>query len=102
MAYDFPGNIRELENLIERAVIIENGTILNTGSWMPTVSKNTKASELLTFEEAQRQHIIAVLKRTKGKVSGINGAAGILDMNAKTLFAKMKKLGIEKETIFKT
>lgn len=102
MAYDFPGNIRELENLIERAVIIENGTTLFPGSWIPTKSKNSMSAKLLTFEEVQKEHIIDVLKRTKGKVSGINGAAGILDMNAKTLFAKMKKLGIEKETVFKS
>lgn len=102
MAYDFPGNIRELENLIERAVILESGTTLHTGSWMPSTSKTIDTSNLLTFEEVQKQHIIKILERTKGKVSGKNGAAGILDMNAKTLFAKMKKLGIEKETIFKT
>jgi len=101
MAYNYPGNIRELENLIERAVIVESGTTLNIGSWMPTELKTNKPLELLTFEEIQTQHIIEVLKRTKGKVSGVNGAAGILDMNAKTLFAKIKKLGIEKETIFK-
>ena len=102
MNYDFPGNIRELENLIERAVIIENGTTLFPGSWMPTASENKKASKLATFEEAQKQHIIAALKHSNGKVSGKGGAAGVLDMNAKTLFAKMKKLGIEKETVFKS
>ncbi|KPM31231.1 Fis family transcriptional regulator [Croceitalea dokdonensis DOKDO 023] len=102
MRYDFPGNIRELENLIERAVILESGTTLHTGSWMPSTSKTIDTSNLLTFEEVQKQHIIKILERTNGKVSGKNGAAGILDMNAKTLFAKMKKLGIEKETIFKT
>lgn len=102
MMYNFPGNIRELENLIERAVIIENGTTLFPGSWIPTKSKSSNSVKILTFEESQKQHIIEVLKRTKGKVSGVNGAAGILDMNAKTLFAKMKKLGIEKETIFKS
>ncbi|WP_299670285.1 sigma 54-interacting transcriptional regulator [uncultured Polaribacter sp.] len=101
MAYDFPGNIRELENLIERAVIIENGTTLFPGSWLPTEPKTIKTADVLTFKEVQRQHIIDVLKRSNGKVSGLNGAAGILDMNAKTLFAKMKKLGIRKETIFK-
>jgi len=102
MAYSFPGNIRELENLIERAVIIESGTTLNIGSWMPTESESdsVKTGGLLTFEEAQRQHIIRALKQTDGKVSGIGGAAGILDMNAKTLFARIKKLGIEKETVF--
>ncbi len=101
ITYNYPGNIRELENLIERAVIVESGTTLNMGSWMPTETKTIKVSDLLTFEEVQKKHIVDVLKRTNGKVSGKNGAAGILDMNAKTLFAKMKKLGIEKETIFK-
>ncbi|MCM4166632.1 Anaerobic nitric oxide reductase transcription regulator NorR [Arenibacter antarcticus] len=101
IAYNFPGNIRELENLIERAVIVESGTTLNTGSWMPTESRTINETELLTFEEVQRQHIITILKHTKGKVSGVNGAAGILDMNAKTLFARMNKLGIKKETIFR-
>ncbi|MDT7829910.1 sigma 54-interacting transcriptional regulator [Pricia sp. S334] len=102
MAYSFPGNIRELENLIERAVIVESGTTLNIGSWMPTESESEsiRTGGLLTFEEAQRQHIIRALKQTDGKVSGIGGAAGILDMNAKTLFARIKKLGIEKETVF--
>lgn len=101
MAYNFPGNIRELENLIERAVIVESGTTLNTGTWMPTESKILKTEELLTFEEIQKKHIMEVLKHTKGKVSGPNGAAEILDMNAKTLFAKLKKLGVEKETVFR-
>ena len=100
MEYNFPGNIRELENLIKRAVILETGPTLNPGSWMPTESEVINAEELLTFEDAQKKHIIEVLKHTNGKVSGVNGAAGILDMNAKTLFAKMKKLGIEKQTIF--
>ncbi len=101
MAYNFPGNIRELENLIERAVIVESGTTLNPGSWMPTESGTMNTTDFPSFEEMQRQHIIAALKRTNGKVSGINGAAGILDMNAKTLFAKINRLGIKKETIFK-
>lgn len=78
------------------------GTILFPGIWIPEKSKNTKSTKLLTFHEAQKQHIIEVSKRTKGKVSGINGAAEILDTNAKTLFAKMKKLGIERETVFKS
>lgn len=101
MNYNFPGNIRELENLIERAVIIENGTTLNPGNWIPIPSNIIENKDLLTLEEFQRQHIINVLKQTKGRVSGVNGAAKILDVKDKTLFAKMKKLGIEKETIFR-
>ncbi|MFD2551125.1 sigma 54-interacting transcriptional regulator [Bizionia sediminis] len=100
LAYDFPGNIRELENLIERAVILENGTTLHAGSWLPTNNNMVNNTNFLTFEAVQRQHIIKILQHTNGKVSGRGGAAEVLQMNAKTLFAKMKKLGIEKHTTF--
>ena len=98
MKYDYPGNIRELENIIERAVIIESGTTLFPGSWLPT-GKNTTIvpQELITFEEHQKKYIIEVLFHTKWRVSGEKGAARILGLKDKTLFAKMKKLGIKKE-----
>lgn len=54
-----------------------------------------------SLKEAQRQHIIAALRRCNGKVSGSNGAAELLKINDKTLFSRMKKLGINKKTIFK-
>jgi len=97
MEYNFPGNIRELENLIERAVIIENGTTLQAGSWMPKPKLNLLSNEFKSFEEAQKDYIIKVLEHTNWRVSGPRGAATILNMNDKTLFAKMKKLGIEKQ-----
>ncbi|MEM1337613.1 MAG: sigma 54-interacting transcriptional regulator [Bacteroidota bacterium] len=100
MRYPFPGNIRELENLIERAVIIEEGTTLFPGTWLPNGKGALKTdSKLKTFEEIQRQHIIKVLKHTNGRVSGPQGAAVILGMKDKTLFAKMKRLGIEKKIV---
>ncbi len=100
MKYSFPGNIRELENLIERAVIIEDGTTLYPGAWLPE-TKGAKAKDdgLVSFEAMQRDYILRVLGTTKGKVSGAGGAAEILQMNYKTLFAKMKKLGIEKKML---
>ncbi len=102
MEYPFPGNIRELENLIERAVILEEGTTLFPGSWLPTNNGNSNAdTKLKTFEQVQKDHIVRVLKHTNGRVSGPNGAANILGMKDKTLFAKMKRLGIEKSTVFK-
>jgi PAS domain S-box-containing protein len=97
MEYNFPGNIRELENLIERAVIIENGTTLQPGNWMPKSKVAIGKDEFKTFEESQRDYIIDVLNYTNWRVSGPKGAATILDMKDKTLFAKMKKLGIEKQ-----
>jgi PAS domain S-box-containing protein len=100
MQYSFPGNIRELKNLIERAVIVEQGPTLFPGSWFPAskVEKTAKPG-FITFEQMQRDYIVQVLKETKGKVSGPGGAAEILDIKDKTLYAKIKKLGIEKKTV---
>ncbi|WP_299521020.1 sigma 54-interacting transcriptional regulator [Winogradskyella sp.] len=97
MDYNFPGNIRELENLIERAVIIENGTTLKPGSWMPNQNIALASDAFKTLDETQRDHIIKVLDFTNWRVSGPKGAATILGMKDKTLFARMKKLGIEKQ-----
>ena len=97
MNYSFPGNIRELENLIERAVIVENGTALNPGSWMPTQNMEFTSDAFKTLDDTQRDYIIKVLDFTNWRVSGPKGAATILGMKDKTLFARMKKLGIEKQ-----
>ena len=102
MGYSFPGNIRELENLIERAVIIENGTTLYPGSWLPENPDILQKDEFKTFETLQRDYIIDVLEHTNWRVSGPQGAAAILDMKDKTLFAKMKRLKIEKQISLKT
>ncbi|MEM6362235.1 MAG: sigma-54-dependent Fis family transcriptional regulator, partial [Bacteroidota bacterium] len=96
MKYSFPGNIRELENLIERAVILESGTTLKPGNWLPEVKTAIAKGDFKSFEETQKDYIIKVLDYTNWRVSGPSGAATILDMKAKTLFAKMKRLGIEK------
>ncbi len=101
MNYNFPGNIRELENLIERAVIVESGTTLNPGSWMPKTELLTGIDDFKSFEALQRDYIIEVLNYTDWRVSGKKGAATILNMKDKTLFAKMKRLGIEKQIILK-
>ncbi|OIQ22222.1 MAG: hypothetical protein BM557_02260 [Flavobacterium sp. MedPE-SWcel] len=101
MEYNFPGNIRELENLIERAVIVENGTTLKPGSWMPDKDVIISPNDFKSFEAKQRDYIIEVLDYTNWRVSGPNGAATILQMKDKTLFAKMKRLGIEKKIILK-
>jgi len=102
MDYSFPGNIRELENLIERAVIIENGTTLQPGSWMTTENRILASKSFKTFEDSQREYIIEVLNHTHWRVSGPKGAAKILNMKDKTLFAKMKRLGIEKQVSLRT
>lgn len=102
MNYNFPGNIRELENLIERAVIVEKGTTLGSGSWIPKNEISAFKSDFQPFEVKQREYIIEVLGHTNWRISGPNGAAAILEMKDKTLFAKMKRLGIEKQVNLKS
>lgn len=102
MGYNFPGNIRELENLIERAVILENGTTLRPGNWIPEQDTISATSEFKSFESKQRDYIIEVLDYTNWRVSGPNGAAKILKIKDKTLFAKMTRLGIEKQVGLKS
>lgn len=100
MAYNWPGNIRELENIIERAMILSPGGSLEYGEWIPlervsvNVNGNTSAIKL---EDVEKEHIIEVLKKTGWKVSGEKGAAKILGLNPTTLEARMKKMGIKRE-----
>ena len=98
MTYDWPGNIRELENIIERAMILSSDGILEYGDWIPTekISSNGK-SAASKLEDLERNHIIETLNKTGWKVSGEKGAAKILGLNPTTLEARMKKLGIKRE-----
>lgn len=98
MEYPFPGNIRELENIIERAVILSTSTTLHLE--MPLIETIIPVIRLDTFktmEQIQREHILNALRGSNGQVSGETGAAKLLDMNDKTLYSKMKKLGIERQ-----
>ncbi|GAB5553515.1 MAG: hypothetical protein Sapg2KO_31060 [Saprospiraceae bacterium] len=94
--YDFPGNIRELENLIERAVIISKGQTLKLKAVIPNNKSKIKKKGFPTLEELQKQHIIKALQKTRGTITGKNGAAELLGMNGKTLASRMYKLGIDR------
>ncbi len=96
MDYDFPGNVRELENLIERGIITARGGKLSLGNWFSPKKKIVKTENFLTLEAIQRNHIIEVLKHTNWKVSGNNGAAQILGMRPTTLNSRIDKLGIKR------
>jgi transcriptional regulator with GAF, ATPase, and Fis domain len=95
--YSWPGNIRELQNLVERAVILSSGNVLQVPLQdLKHRSASAITSSSQTLEETERAHILAVLEKTKWKLSGPNGAAARLGLNRSTLQFRMKKLGIER------
>ncbi|MFN8306809.1 MAG: sigma 54-interacting transcriptional regulator [Ferruginibacter sp.] len=99
--YDWPGNIRELENLIERAMILCPGETLEPGPWLPavrTASGTNGKSKPQKLTDLEKDHILEVLEKTNWKVSGEKGAAKILGLNPTTLEARMKKLGIKRKS----
>jgi len=102
--YDWPGNIRELENLIERSILLTSGSVITDLSIPDPQKKQSVLFNNLettkTIEENERDHIIATLKKCNGKISGEGGAAELLDINVSTLNSRMKKLGIKKEHYF--
>ncbi|TDE10797.1 sigma 54-interacting transcriptional regulator [Dyadobacter psychrotolerans] len=104
LSYQWPGNIRELRNQIERGVLLAQGTVINElnlpkGSGMEQADNTTKP-RLKSMEENERDHIMEVLKSCNGKIFGKGGAAEVLGLNTSTLNSRIKKLGIDKEKIF--
>jgi formate hydrogenlyase transcriptional activator len=123
--YTWPGNIRELQNLIERAVLLSQGpvlrldrallpaVVLDAGATVPEgvgsvprkpardsglgrPSLSSAPGDALTLEEVEKNHILAVLKQTRGVIEGPKGAANILKLHPNTLRSRMKKLGIKR------
>ncbi|HUA59939.1 MAG TPA: sigma 54-interacting transcriptional regulator [Verrucomicrobiae bacterium] len=97
-AYDWPGNIRELQNFIERAVVFSPESVLRlplTDLKEMTRQPSASPSASRTLADAERDHILEVLKETDGLVGGLHGAASRLGLPRTTLVYKMRKLGIE-------
>jgi len=115
--YSWPGNIRELENFIERAVLLSPGKELrvplaelhstafaNHGENSPAGADSSSsfatltapASSISTLEEAERQHILRALRQTGWRIAGPKGAAALLGMKRTTLQARMRKLAIRR------
>lgn len=98
--YHWPGNIRELENLMERSVLLCKSSIIEDVS-VPSVHKRDVSTaipvqSMKTIHENERDYIISVLNKCKGRIWGAGGAAEILNIPPTTLRSKMKKLGVQK------
>ena len=101
MSYEWPGNIRELEHLIERHILLAKAFVIDDID-LPTFTQKRNAGtvsegRIKTIDENEREHILAVLKKCNGKIWGLGGAAELLNLPPSTLKSKMKKLGIKKE-----
>ncbi|HEX2453611.1 MAG TPA: sigma 54-interacting transcriptional regulator [Vicinamibacterales bacterium] len=93
-SYDWPGNIRELENVLQRAIILSPGTTLTIGdAWMPA-PESKSLTELVTLVDVERRHITSVLETTRWRIEGVGGAAHLLGLKPSTLRSRMLKLGI--------
>jgi len=98
--YEWPGNIRELQNFIERAVILSKGTVLQppiaelkvTPAPAAFTPNTTRTSNSL--DDAQREHIVQVLREARWVLGGLNGAAARMGIPRTTLIYKMRRLGI--------
>jgi formate hydrogenlyase transcriptional activator len=96
--YPWPGNIRELQNVIERAVILSKGPMLK----VPLDDLKARSAEFVhgngssTLEEVERRHILSVLEQTNWVFAGPNGAAARLGLKRPTLQFRMQKLGISR------
>ena len=110
--YSWPGNIRELQNVIERAVVLCPGTVLKLGKDLLPVTGPEYEQETAiasgngahptgsgsSLESIEKNHILQVLKQTQGVIEGPRGAAKILNLHPNTLRSRMKKLGIERSS----
>jgi formate hydrogenlyase transcriptional activator len=99
MTYHWPGNIRELQNVIERAVILTSGNTLNVPKFPRQQQTGaTKLPSHQTLRDLERDHIIKTLKETKWKIGGPNGAAGRLGLARTSLIYRMRKFGIPRRS----
>jgi len=114
--YNWPGNIRELQNVVERAVVLSSGPVLRLGPDLLPASSPASATEEVvptsvvaqgengpskhaSLENVEKRHILEVLKQTGWVIEGPRGAAKILSLHPNTLRSRMKKLGIERSAL---
>ena len=99
-SYRWPGNIRELENVLERAIILATGPVLDfeIDGERPPAPATAEGLALSSLEEVERRYILAILERTGWIIEGPRGAAGILGLHPNTLRSRLKKLGIARSS----
>jgi formate hydrogenlyase transcriptional activator len=95
-SYVWPGNIRELQNFIERSVIVSSGNVLQPPLSSLKVAAAAESQGAVTLEDAERDHIRKILEQTRWVVAGPNGAAARLGIKRSTLYFRMQKLGISR------
>jgi DNA-binding NtrC family response regulator len=104
MSYDWPGNIRELQHLVERSVLMCPGDTISgvslTNHRKLEVSADEGTLKVKSMEEVERDHISQILLQCNGRIAGTGGAAELLGLNVSTLNSRMKKLGIVKGARF--
>jgi formate hydrogenlyase transcriptional activator len=96
VSYQWPGNIRELQNFIERSVILTLGNVLHPPLASLKGAAETQSLGPITLEDAERDHIRKTLEQTRWVVAGPNGAAARLGIKRSTLYFRMQKLGISR------
>jgi formate hydrogenlyase transcriptional activator len=92
--YDWPGNIRELRNVIESAVVLSREPVLRPVLELKRMAKEPSTATSRTLADVEREHVLEALKQTNGLIGGRNGAATWLGMPRTTLIYKMRKFGI--------
>lgn len=96
VSYQWPGNIRELQNFIERSVILTSGNVLHPPLTSLKSAPEPESLGAITLEDAERDHIRKTLEQTRWVVAGPNGAAARLGIKRSTLYFRMQKLGISR------
>jgi transcriptional regulator with GAF, ATPase, and Fis domain len=98
-SYSWPGNIRELCNVIERAVVSSHGSVLRWSETLDTtLQEEAVTGDHKTLEQVDREYIIRILEEVAWRIEGPTGAARVLGLNPSTLRTRMVRLGIQRRT----
>jgi formate hydrogenlyase transcriptional activator len=99
--YPWPGNIRELQNVIERAVILSTSSIVDIDpQFLSLPQSRTQESHTVNLQDVERRHVLQVLDQTNWRIYGPRGAAEQLGVNPSTLRSRLKKLGLKRPDHF--